>query len=243
MIRFLPLFLAALTVSGPTGAGASDNAYDLFHRAVHPVALVLANDAKGDTLLASGTASMAGQPPVGWRLALRPPSQMRLEIFPTKDQSFSLVRDGQDLWLVPADALEKLPSPEAATRALQPGGTALPALQLPVNSQALALLPALLQIRDAGSVEIEGQAGRRLNIQPIGELSKETGPVELELWVREDRPRMIIVNPNTAEAVQIAIGDLRIAETAPASLWTPGEDSRPIGFHPDRLEELLQSMR
>jgi hypothetical protein len=156
--------------------------------------------------------------------------------FPTPRGPAIICRDKQTVWAFPAAQFEPLVEKVGIDISAKP----LPPLQL--EETKAVLLPALLDVHDAGSVKLNDKTFRVLDVGIIGQSKKKdktSRPVRL--WIADHRVAQIELRSSDWSAT-IEIARQEIVPTLPDSTWqsTPEQHDQVMAIPGDRIAALLQ---
>jgi len=216
LIAFAPLLRAQ---QPPTGA--SSNPYDVLSRVLVSIASVFSPEAKQHALSATLVLeAMTDLPPelVGTRVELlvHPPEHALLRGF-YGGKLVTLCRAGEAVWIapniLPSDALAMPPG----TKKKKKHQEGLGQMVLPFPPQQLALLPVLLQAKDAG----EEQGLRTLEVKLMAELAHGLGvegwSANLSLNAAGQPARLSLIGPGWSLTARVE--RLEYATSLPAATW------------------------
>ncbi len=156
--------------------------------------------------------------------------------FPTPRGPAIICRDKQTVWAFPAAQFESLVEKVGSDISTKP----LPPFQL--DETKAVLLPALFDVHDAGSVKLNGQTYRVLDVGIIGQHKKKhmTGwPVRL--WIADHRVAQIELRSSDWSAT-LEIAKQEISPTLPELTWqpTPEQHDKVMAIPGDKIASLLQ---
>ncbi|MEI6562606.1 MAG: hypothetical protein WCO68_11090 [Verrucomicrobiota bacterium] len=216
LLAFAPLLRAQQPVANP-----SANPYDVLSRVLVPIASVFSPEAKQHALSATLVLeAMTDLPPelveTRVELLVQPPDHALLRGF-YGGKLVTLCRAGDAVWIapniLPPDALAMPP----VARKKKKNQEGLGQMVLPVPPQQLALLPVLLQAKDAG----ETQGLRTLEVKLMTELARSLGvegwSARLSLNAAGQPARLSLIGPGWSFTARVE--RLEYATSLPAATW------------------------
>ena len=228
------LFRAALVIifiAAPDIRAAEDR-YDLLGKVLGPFVRVFVGESAGAPhalQLVVSIEQMTGLPPelVGTRaeIAIEPPDKLRLR-GPILGETFTLVRNGNLLWVHPAAKARPLLSPgsgpglPAADKKFQ-----LRAFKLPIPEKQLVFLPVLFAVTDMGRDRVRGEVCRVLDVRLMPELARalEVERWVARLWVTADATPARLTLARPGWNIVVRFEEIVFSGTLPASIWKPTE--------------------
>jgi len=203
------------------------NVYDLLSRVLVPIASVFSPEAKQHALSTTLVLEeMTDLPPefIGTRLELlvQPPDRLLLR-GPYGGQTVTICRAGESVWITPnTPPFDALATPASELpKKKQPTG--LGQMILPIPPQQLALLPILLQVKDAG----EENGVHSMDVKLMPELARSLGVDGWRLHLSVDAAgqptRLRIVGPGWKIALRVE--RLQYATELPAATWQTPPDA------------------
>jgi outer membrane lipoprotein-sorting protein len=156
--------------------------------------------------------------------------------FPTPRGMAIVCRDKQTVWAFPAAQFEPLVDKVGIDISTKP----LPPFQL--EETKAVLLPALFDVHDAGSVKLNEQTYRVLDVGVVGQKKKRAGwPVRL--WIRPEDHTVAQVQLRAKDwDATLEIGKLDLSPSLPSSIWqpTPEQHDQVMAIPGDKIAALLQ---
>jgi len=227
------VIFALLSIARPLSAQSPENRYDALANAILPMLQAFSPESTQHALRLDGSlSSMTNQPAelqnAAVSIVVQPPEQLLLRVV-VNGETYALARDGQSVWAAPGAKVQaliaqipKLPKPE-------PDFT-LPPMWLPVPTKQLVLLPMLLQVVDAGNVEVTGQTYRVLDAALMPELAKNLKVEEwsARLWLRADDSIAQIRLSRPGWQITLALSRIQTAEKFADSTWQPAPDQADV---------------
>ncbi len=218
------------------GAGlrAEEHRLDAFAKTITPFLGIFAENRKTPnrafTLkvrIEQGSDIPAALTNVAAELTVQVPDQLRIS-GPVLGETFTLVRDGEKIWI----------SPGAKARALLDGavsGKDLPAAEkkfkltpfkLPFNDKELNFLPALFSVKDVGYQSLDGVQCRVEDVTLMPELAKslDSGGWIARLWITPDHKPMRLTIARKGWNIVLRFDDVQFAKELPADTWKPTPD-------------------
>ncbi len=249
-VKIIHLFLASAVLTAPLVA-AEEHRYDVVGKLLAPFINVLAKNSRNPNRAMALTARLerlTGAPPelIGTQLELSLQYPDRLRIHgPILGENLTACRDGQQVWVTPgakvqalldlASTQKKLPKLDS-TAQLEP-------FRLPFPEKQLVFLPALFQVKDAGSENVDGEICRVLDLALMPELEKSLKDKgwSARVWVRANyQPaRLVLTRPGWELAVKFA--SVTFAPALPATTWqAPAADV--LMLDGPRFQQLLRAI-
>ena len=156
--------------------------------------------------------------------------------FPTPRGPAIICRNRQDVWAFPAAQLAPLMEKVGIDISSEP----LPPFQL--EETKAILLPALFDVHDAGSVKLNEQTYRVLDVGVIRQKKKRAAwPVRL--WVRPENHTVAQIQLRAKDwDATLEIGKLELSPSLPAATWqpTPEQHDQIMAIPGDKIAALLQ---
>ncbi len=224
------------------GDDASENRFDVLAKSIAPIIALLtpagsngnhAIDLQATIGAATGLPAELNGAQV--HVAFEFPDKLLVE-FPSPHGPAVICRDKQDVWAFPAAQFEPLIEKVGIDISTKP----LPPFQL--EETKAVLLPALFDVHDAGSVKLNGQTYRVLDVGAIGQKKKHaTWPVRL--WIRPQDHSVAQVQLRAKDwDATLEIGKLDLSPSLPASTWqpTPEQHDQVMAIPGDKIAALLQ---
>lgn len=252
MPRSILSFLLTVSLLGtPLQTRAAENPYDIFAKLIAPYAAMLGSESRSegftaDLQLVSASNVDARFQGVTMSLALRMPDSLRITAR-TRDDEAALVRNGQTFFAAPANpALEILkelaPGVLAYTGNIQ---TRIPDFKLPFPPQQLAFLPALFQIEDQGSQELDGTDCRVLDVSVSPALAQgEVASWHARLWITGDYQLVRIEAIGSKDAhITVAVKNMRLTSEFPAGTFDRPESGEVLELTPAQIEMIFNALR
>lgn len=242
------LALALILLGGPLRAqenSTSEDRFDVLAKSISPVlALFTPAGSNGNHAinLQASVSEVSGLPPetvgASVRVAFEFPDKLLIQ-FPTPAGVATICRDGQSVWAYPAALFSPLVEKVGAEISTKP----LPPFE--IDAQKAVLLPALLDVHDAGSVKFGDQNYRVLDVRLITLRKKkkqaEGWPVRLWIHASDHRVAQIALHSKDWKAM-LTIQQFDLAPTLPPSTWqpTPAQHDQVIAVPGEKIAALLQ---
>ncbi len=248
----LPALLAFSLLGTPLATRAADNPYDVFARVIAPYAALLAGDSTSngftaDLELVAASHVDARFQGVTLAVALRMPDGLRITAR-TRDDEASLVRQGQTFFAAPAGPAREILK-ELAPGVLSYTGdirTKIPDFKLPFPPRQLAFLPALFQVKDQGSQEVDGADCRVLDVQLTPALAQgEAGQWHARIWVASSDYRLVRIEALGSKETQVtvAVKDMRLTRKFPIGTFDRPESGEVLELTPAQIEQIFNALR
>ena len=227
MKKFPTLLWAALFALIPhlRAQQPAPNPYDILSRALVPIASVFSPSAKQHALSATLILEeMTDLPPemVGTRVELlvQPPEHALLRgLYGGK--LVTICRAGDNVWIAPNtppfDALATAPANAQFPQKKKKHDSGLGQMVLPIPPQQLALLPILLQVKDAG----DKNGLRTLDVKLMTELARSLGVEEwsLRLSLNTDGQPVLLRLRGPGWTLSARVERLEYAMALPPATW------------------------
>jgi hypothetical protein len=160
------------------------------------------------------------------RVAFQAPDHLLLS-FEIKGQSFSLARDGQEIWVHAPDkhfgVIGKPRQPRFSSAPEKKDTTTLGRFKLPVSREQLALLPLLMTIERVGTETIADTrcVGLKLTAKPEAISALKIPKGTLTLWLREsdELPARLGYTDDKGTEVEVQIQRPELGEAWAAPRW------------------------
>ncbi len=249
-MKFLHLILAAALLAAPP-ADAEEHRYDVVAKLLSPFINVLARNTKNPNRAMALTARLERLTDVPSELigtqaelSLQYPDRLFIH-GPILGEQLTVCRNGQQVWVTPGakvQAIFELASTQKKLPKLDPAAQIEP-FRLPIPEKQLVFLPALLQVKDAGSETVDGENCRVLDLALMPELErsfKDKG-WSARVWVRPNyRPaRLVLTRPGWELAVKF--DRVEFSAKLPDATWQPPLEDV-LTLDAPRFRQLLQAV-
>jgi hypothetical protein len=237
--------IAILCALHPVFAQPSDdteNRFEVLTKSIAPIIALLApNGSNGNHAidLEAAIVTSTGLPTelngASVHVAFEFPDKLLVQ-FPTPRGPATICRDKQTVWAFPATQFGPLVEKVGIDISTKP----LPPFQL--EETKAILLPALFDVHDAGSVELNGETYRVLDVRVItSKKSKRNSGWPVRLWIRDHRVAQIELRSSDWSAT-LAVKKQEITSTLPESMWqpTPEQHDQVNAIPGDKIASLLQ---
>jgi hypothetical protein len=237
--------LAILFATRPAFAqtnDAAENRFEVLTKSIAPIlALLTPNGSNGNHAIdLQGTiGDTTGLPPelngAPVHVAFQFPDKLLVQ-FPTPQGTAIICRDKQTVWAFPATQFGPLVEKIGIDISTKP----LPPFQL--EETKAILLPALFDVNDAGTAELNGETFRVLDVRGItSKKSKRNNGWPVRVWIRDHRVAQIEVRSSDWSAT-LAITKQEIIPTLPETTWqpTPEQHDQVTAIPGDKIASLLQ---
>jgi hypothetical protein len=220
----------------------TENRFEVLTKSIAPIiALLTPNGSDGNHAIdLQGTVgTTTGLPPeingAPVRVAFEFPDKLLVQ-FPTPRGPAIICRDKQTVWAFPATQFAPLVEKVGIDISTKP----LPPFQL--EETKAILLPALFDVHDAGTAELNGETYRVLDVRGItSKKSKRTSGWPVRLWIRDHRVAQIELHSSDSSAT-LTITKQEITPTLPESTWqpTPEQHDQVTAIPGEKIASLLQ---
>jgi hypothetical protein len=222
--------------------GESENRFDVLTKSIAPIIRLLTpNGSDGNHAIdLQGTiGASTGLPPElnggQVHVAFEFPDKLLVQ-FPTPRSPAIICRDGQTVWAFPATQFGPLVDKVGIDISTKP----LPPFQL--DETKAVLLPALFDVHDAGTSELNGQTYRVLDVGAVN-FNKKKRRVNwpVRLWIRDHRVAQIELHSSDWSAT-LSVTKQELMPALPTSTWqpTPEQHDQVTAIPGDKIASLLQ---
>lgn len=235
----------------PTVLAAEGAAYDVFGRALAPIAasLFAGTNAPAPAMVAEGTVTdgsgpLAAAKDTRFRVAWQSPDRIRLDVV-RGGTKITACRDGAEIWAAPAETVRPLlqaagldPSPSATNTPAGVGTTTL--LPTGLDPQVLALLPALFDVQDQGT----DQNLRVLDFGMLPQLQQMISMPDFRgrAWIGRDYRPQRLSFAAAGETVQIDISSLEFPQKLSDGAWQPSANEEALRLPTSTFNTLLPTL-
>lgn len=217
-------------------ARADENRYDVLSKTLTPFFAIFAKERKSDdrAFALKIRIEQASNLPEELRgasaeIALQAPDKFRLH-GPLLGETFTIVRNGQDVWINPGSKARALLDAAVAGRELPKADKKfkLGEFRLPFPEKHLKLLTALFSVKDLGFDTVDGVECRALDVSLMPELASA---IEAEgwvsrLWIRPDYTPMRLTLARKGWNIVIRFDNVEFAKELPESAWEPAPEEK-----------------
>lgn len=233
----------------PTVLAAEGAAYDVFGRALAPIAasLFAGTNSPAPAMVAEGVVSdgsgpLAAAKDTRFRVAWQSPDRVRLDVV-RGGTKITACRDGAEIWAAPAETVRPLLlaaglDPSAPNT---PAGVSAPTL-LPtgLDPQMLAFLPALFDVQDQGT-------DQNLRVLDFGMLPQLQQMIPMpdfrgRAWIGQDYRPQRLSFAAAGETVQIDISSLEFPQKLSPSAWQPSANEEALRMPASTFDALLPAL-
>ena len=249
------LVLVLLLVAG-TGAlrAAVEHRHDAFAKTVQPFLNIFAKERKSEdrafTLkfrIEKSTdlpAEMLGQQA---EMAVQVPDKLRLR-GPLFGEIFTLVRDGEKIWISPGSKARALLNAATTGKELPPPDkkAKLTEFELPFSEKNLVFLPALFAVKDLGFEPLDGVECRVEDITLMPELADQvkTDGWIARLWITPDHKPARVTVARKGWNIVARIDAVQFAKQLPADTWKPAPEEQAdlLELNPQEYDRFLSAL-
>ncbi len=244
------LSLALLLAGLPSAHAADGPPYDVFAKALAPIAAAVfgGTDGAGGALVAECTVTDATgrlSPAKGarFRIALQSPDRLRVDVS-AQGAVLTACRDGNTVWALPAEPMGALASAAGIdpSTSANPGQPAPPLVPVGLNTQMLAFLPVVFDVKDRG---FEDNPRRRvLDFGLLPEVRDAIGAEDFSAgaWIGDDfRPSRLTIRGGDY-TLDIKVDKLDYAGSLPPTAWQPPADAQPLRLPAAAIHEVFEKM-
>lgn len=213
-------------------AAAQDNRYDIVSKTIMPFLSVLSKDGKSENRafalkvrIESASDLPAALKDARAEITVQAPDKLRLH-GPLLGETFTLVRDGEKIWVAPGAKARALLDAAVAGKELPPPEKKykLRDFRLPFPEKQLIFMAALLTIKDLGTETLDGVECRAMDLSLMPELAKSLDAENwvARLWVRPDHKPARITLARKGWHIVLRFDEVEFASDLPESTWEPG---------------------
>jgi hypothetical protein len=224
------LAFALILVFG-SGVRAEEHRLDAFAKTITPFLGIFAENRKTPNRafrlkvrIEQGTDIPAALSGVVAEMTVQVPDQLRIS-GPVLGETFTLVRDGEKVWISPGGKARALLDGTIAGKDLPPAekGFKLGAFKLPFNDKELNFLPALFSVKDLGYQTLDGVECRVEDVTLMPELAKslESGGWVARLWITPDHKPMRLTIARKGWNIVLRFDEVKFAKELPEETWKP----------------------
>ena len=220
----------------------NENRFEVLTKSIAPIlALLTPNGSDGNHAIdlqgtIGATAGLPAETNGGQvHVAFEFPDKLLVQ-FPTPSGPAIICRDKQTVWAYPATQFGPLVEKVGIDISTKP----LPPFQL--EETKAILLPALFDVNDAGTAELNGQTFRVLDVRGItSNKAKHKKGYPVRVWIRDHRVAQIEVHSGNWSAT-IGITKQELTPSLPASTWqpTPEQHDQVTAIPGDKIAALLE---
>jgi len=232
-VRTLVL-VASLAAAIGTAVAAVEHRHDAFAKTVQPFLNIFATERKTEDRafslkirLEDSTdlpKEMLGETA---EIAVQVPDKLRLH-GPLMGETFTLVRDGEKIWISPGAKARALLKATTSGKALPPADkkAKLADFALPLSEKSLVFLPALFSVKDLGFEPLDGVDCRVEDVTLMPELAdrlKVEGWVA-RLWITPDHKPARVTVARKGWHIVARVDDVQFAKELPQATWKPTQE-------------------
>lgn len=231
------LFLLCLAFF-PVAYGDEDRR-DVFAKTITPFLGVLAKDRKGENRAFSmkvrieqGTDIPQALRNTPAEILLQAPDKLRLH-GPLKNETFTLVRDDDRIWISPGAVARALLDAAVEGKSLPPPEKKfqLGEFKLPFPEKQMILLTTLFSVKDQGYQEVNGTECRVVDVTLMREVAESVDGGSdwvTRWWIRPDyKPARITIAKKGWNMV-LGVDELNFSKELPKSTWKPADDQTDV---------------
>jgi hypothetical protein len=156
-------------------------------------------------------------------LTVQVPDQLRIR-GPVLGETFTLVRDGEKIWVSPGskarallDGVSDAKSLPAAEKDFKLGD-----FKLPFNDKEINFLPAVFSVKDLGYQEVSGVECRVEDITLVPELAKSLeNSWVARIWISPDHKPVRLTIARKGWNIVLRFENVQFAKELPAETWKP----------------------
>jgi hypothetical protein len=234
------------------GAPAADGAaYDVFGRALAPIAAAVLGTAEGQSRamvaecrVNSGTGPLAAAAGTRLRLAIQSPDRFRVDVVREGASApLTACRDGRELWAVPAEPMSVL-AQAAGIDAKQsaPDAASPPLLPIALDPQMLSFLPLVFDVKDLGKEQNPQRRVLEFGLLPQLREAIKAEDFTGRAWIGDnDKPTRLVLTTPQGE-IDLEIEKLDFTDQLAATAWQPSEGQEALRLPASALNEVFEKM-
>jgi len=243
--------LAAFFLAAAPAQAAEGEIYDVFAKALAPVASSVFGGAAGqpgamvvECSVGEAAGRLAAARGMKLRLAVQAPDHLRVDLA-YNGMVLTACRAGKELWAAPAEPMRSL-ARQAGLEVDRPAPDAVspPLLPLALDPQMLVFLPVVFDVQDLGTADIAGAPHRGMKFGLMPELKKSIKAEDFDAraWINGDyQPRRVTV-AGEDYSLEVEVDKMNFAPRLPASAWEPPVDQQVLRLPAGALNELFEKM-
>lgn len=235
----------------PPGARAADGApYDVFAKAIAPIAAAIFGGAEGagaalvaECTVTGATGRLAAAEGARFRIALQSPDRLRVDVA-ARGAVLTACRDGNAVWALPAEPMGALASAAGIDPSIpaDPGQPAPPLVPLALNAQMLAFLPVVFAVKDRGFEENPRRRVLEFGLLPEVREAIRAEDFSVGAWIGDDfRPASLAIR-GPDYTLDLKVDKLDYAGSLPPAAWQPPADAQPLRLPAAALYEVFEKM-
>lgn len=240
----------ALFLAPPAARAAEGSPYDVFAKALAPVAAAVFGGADGSSAalvaectVVDATGRLAPAKGARFRLALQSPDHLRVDVA-AQGSVLTACRAGDAVWAIPSGPMGALAA--AAGIDLSAAGDtnapAPPLVPVGLNSQMLAFLPVVFDVRDQGFEDNPRRRILEFGLLPEVRQAIRTEDFTAGAWIADDfRPSRLTIRGGDY-SLDLQVDKLDYAGSLPPSAWQPPADAQPLRLPASALQEVFAEM-
>lgn len=249
--KFAAWVAALLILASRTAPAAEGPVYDVFAKALAPIASSVFGGAAGqpgamvaECSVGEAAGRLSAARGMKLRLAVQAPDHLRVDLA-YNGLVLTACRTGADLWAVPAAPMRALAQAAGIeVEKTSPDATSPPLLPLALDPQMLVFLPVVFDVQDLGARQIDGapHRGLRLGLMPEIRKASRAPDFEARTWINAaHQPRRVVVS-GPDYSLEVDIESIRFAARLPESAWQPSGEADTLRLPASALGELFETM-
>jgi hypothetical protein len=244
-------WIALLFLAVPAATAAEGQIYDVFAKALAPIASSVFGGAAGqpgamvvECSVLEATGRLAAARGMKMRLAVQAPDHLRVDLA-YNGTVLTACRAGKELWAAPPAPMRSLA--QAAGIDVEkntPDSTSPPLIPLALDPQMLVFLPVVFDVQDLGTEDIDGTPHRGMQFGLMPELKKSIKAEDFDAraWINgQYQPRRVTVE-GSDYSLQVEVDKISFAPKFPPTVWQPAEDQDVLRLPASALNELFEKM-
>jgi hypothetical protein len=243
--------IAALLTLANGAAAADGAAYDVFGRALAPIAAAVLGTAEGQSRamvaecrVNSGTGPLAAAAGTRLRLAVQSPDRFRVDVVREGASApLTACRDGSELWAVPAEPMSVLAQAAGidATESA-PDAASPPLLPVAFDPKMLSFLPLVFDVKDLGKEQNPQRRVLEFGLLPQLREAIKAEDFTGRAWIGDgDKPTRLVLTTSQGE-IDLEIEKLDFTDQLAATAWQPTEGQKALRLPASALNEVFEKM-
>jgi hypothetical protein len=243
--------LSALFLAVPSARAAEGQIYDVFAKALAPIASSVFGGAAGqpgamvvECSVGEATGRLAAARGMKMRLAVQAPDHLRVDLA-YNGMVLTACRAGKELWATPAAPMRSLAQAAGIdVKKSAPDSTSPPLIPLALDPQMLVFLPVVFDVQDLGMEDVAGTPHRGMQFGLMPELKKsiKAEGFDARAWINaEYQPRRVTVE-GADYSLEVNVDKIHFTPKLPPGAWEPPADQEVLRLPASALNELFEKM-
>lgn len=244
-------WVAAALFSVPGAHAAEGPVYDVFAKALAPIASSVFGGATGqpgamvvECSVENAGGRLAAARGMKLRLAVQAPDHLRVDLA-YNGTLLTACRAGKELWATPAAPMRSL-AQAAGIDADEstPDASSPPLIPLALDPQMLVFLPVVFDVQDLGMEDVDGAPNRGMKFALMPELKKSIKAEDFDAraWINgQFQPSRVTVEGGDY-SLEVRVDKMNFAPKLPATAWEAPADQEALRLPASALNELFEKM-